>query len=112
MGRLASSSVQPPVVPVVDANHPYFINFVDNPGTLLVSTILSGAVDYFSWDRSMRRALMTQNKVEVRRSPFPAWQRANGLVLGWLNQAVSLDISHSLLWLGCVRDVWLDLEER
>ncbi|CAN1796627.1 hypothetical protein LINPERHAP1_LOCUS20967 [Linum perenne] len=107
---------------MVDADHPYFINSGDNPGTLLVATILAGAVDYFSWARSMRRALMTKNKagfVDGTELPpdasdplYPAWQRANGLVLGWLNRAVSPDIAQSVLWLDSARDVWLDLEER
>ncbi|CAN1165953.1 hypothetical protein LINPERPRIM_LOCUS34022 [Linum perenne] len=70
----------------------------------------------------MRRALMTKNKagfVDGTELPpdatdplFPAWQRANGLVLGWLNRAVSPDIAQSVLWLDSARDVWLDLEER
>ncbi|CAN1800178.1 hypothetical protein LINPERHAP1_LOCUS22435 [Linum perenne] len=61
MGRQGTTSQTPPI-PAVDADHPYFINSGDNPGTLLVSSILVGAVDYFSWARSMCRALKTKNK--------------------------------------------------
>ncbi|CAN1764895.1 hypothetical protein LINPERHAP1_LOCUS9451 [Linum perenne] len=121
MGR-AGSSAQAPAIPVVDADHPYFINSGDNPGMLLVSSVLTGAADYFSWAHSMRRALMMKNKAGFvdggEMSPdagdalLPAWQRANGLVLGWINRAVSPDIAQSVLWLDSARDVWLDLEER
>ncbi|CAN1749522.1 hypothetical protein LINPERHAP1_LOCUS3741 [Linum perenne] len=79
---------------------------------MLVSSVLTGAVDYFSWARSMRRALMRKNKVGFVDPLLPAWQRANGLVLGWINRAVSPDIAQSVLWLDSARDVWLDLEER
>ncbi|CAN1790967.1 hypothetical protein LINPERHAP1_LOCUS19063 [Linum perenne] len=102
MGRQGSSA-QAPAVPMVDADNPYYINSGDNPGMMLVSTVLTGAVNYFSWARSMRRALMTKNKagfVDGAEMPpdagddlLSAWQRANGLVLGWINRAVSPDIA-------------------
>ncbi|CAN1850047.1 hypothetical protein LINPERHAP1_LOCUS39667 [Linum perenne] len=92
-------------IPTVDADHPYFINSGDNLGTLLVSTILTAAVDYFSWARSMRHALMTMNKVGFVDGSETPPQRANGLVLGGLNRAVSPDIAQSVSWIDYACDV-------
>ncbi|CAN1849016.1 hypothetical protein LINPERHAP1_LOCUS39148 [Linum perenne] len=87
---------------------------------MLVSTVLIGPIDYFSWARSMKRALMTKNKVgfidgsatppEPSYSTYPAWERANVLVLAWLNKAMALEIAQSVLWLNFGRDVWVDLQ--
>ncbi|CAN1777340.1 hypothetical protein LINPERHAP1_LOCUS14025 [Linum perenne] len=89
---------------------------------MLVSTVLSGPSDYFSWARSMKRALVTKNKVgfidgsavapAVTDSTFAAWERAIVLVLGWLNKAMAPEIAQSVLWLDSARDVWIDLQER
>ncbi|CAN1263654.1 Retrovirus-related Pol polyprotein from transposon RE1 [Linum perenne] len=108
--------------PLIGVDHPFYIGANDNPGVMLVSTVLSGPSDYFSWARSMKRALMTKNKigfVDGSRSPpdssdstYSAWERANMLVLGWLNKAMAPEIAQSVLWLDSARDVWVDLEER
>ncbi|CAN1776000.1 Retrovirus-related Pol polyprotein from transposon TNT 1-94 [Linum perenne] len=59
---------------------------------------------------------MTKNKlvfVDGSRSPplptdatYSAWERANVLVLGWLNKAMAPEIAQSVLWLDSARDVW------
>ncbi|CAN1792663.1 hypothetical protein LINPERHAP1_LOCUS19771 [Linum perenne] len=56
---------------------------------MLVSLVLTGPGDYFSWARSMERAFMTKNKLVFIDSVYPAWERANVLVLGWLNKAMA-----------------------
>ncbi|CAN1756859.1 hypothetical protein LINPERHAP1_LOCUS6301 [Linum perenne] len=58
---------------------------------------------------------MTKNKlvfVDGSRSPplptdatYSAWERANVLVLGWLNKAMAPEIAQSVLWLDFARDV-------
>ncbi|CAN0901043.1 hypothetical protein LINGRAHAP2_LOCUS21185 [Linum grandiflorum] len=52
-----------PPVPLVDAEHPYFLSSGDNPGLLIVPAVLTGAADYYSWARSLRMALMSKNKL-------------------------------------------------
>ncbi|CAN1790538.1 hypothetical protein LINPERHAP1_LOCUS18858 [Linum perenne] len=52
---------------------------------MLVSLVLSGPSDYFSWARSMKRALVTKNKVgfvdgsasplSSTDSTFAAWEK-------------------------------------
>ncbi|CAN1728889.1 hypothetical protein LINPERHAP1_LOCUS421 [Linum perenne] len=101
-----------PEIPAIDVNHPFYIGANDNLGTLLVSTVLSGLGDYFSWARSMKRVLMMKNKLSPGDSTYAAWERANVLVLGWLNKAMSAEIAQSVLWLDSARKVWVDLEER
>ncbi|CAN1845196.1 hypothetical protein LINPERHAP1_LOCUS37761 [Linum perenne] len=111
-----------PETVLIDANHPLYIGSNDNHGALLVSTVLTGPSDYFSWARSMKRALMTKNKAGfidgsavpplVTDQTFSAWERANVLVLGWLNKAMSPEIAQSVLWLDSARDVWIDLQVR
>ncbi|CAN1745883.1 hypothetical protein LINPERHAP1_LOCUS2603 [Linum perenne] len=99
-------------VSTINSEHPYFIATGDNPSVLIVPTVLTGAADYYSWARSMRMALMTKNKVGFIDAAFPAWQRANVLVLGWLTKAVSSEIGQSIIWLDSAREVWLDIQER
>ncbi|CAN1805343.1 hypothetical protein LINPERHAP1_LOCUS24233 [Linum perenne] len=63
----------------------------------------------------MKRALMTKNKLVFVTGayPFPAagdstyaaWERANVLVLGWLNKAMPAEIVQSVLWLDSAREV-------
>ncbi|CAN1826941.1 hypothetical protein LINPERHAP1_LOCUS31759 [Linum perenne] len=111
-----------PEIPLIGSDHPFHINSSDNPGMLLVSTVLTGPSDYFSWARSMKLELMTKNKVSFidgSGSPsarsdatYSAWERANVLVLGWLNKAVAPEIAQSVLWLDSAHDVWVDLKER
>ncbi|CAN1780061.1 hypothetical protein LINPERHAP1_LOCUS14977 [Linum perenne] len=60
----------------------------------------------------MKRALMTKNKVRATDPMRHAWERANVLVLGWLNKAMAPEITQSVLWLDSARDVWIDLEGR
>ncbi|CAN1780312.1 hypothetical protein LINPERHAP1_LOCUS15053 [Linum perenne] len=58
---------------------------------------------------------MTKNKVRfvdgsdsppVATDPMrPAWERANVLVLGWLNKAMAPEIAQSMLWLDSAREV-------
>ncbi|CAN1130856.1 Retrovirus-related Pol polyprotein from transposon RE1 [Linum perenne] len=107
---------------VIDAAHPFYINTGDHPGLMLVSVALIGDSNYHSWSRSMEMALLSKNKLEfvdgsisspVASDPtFPAWRRANLLVLGWLHRAVSPDIAQSVLRLDSAREVWVDLRER
>ncbi|CAN1758881.1 Retrovirus-related Pol polyprotein from transposon RE1 [Linum perenne] len=110
MVRGGASSV--PEVPLIGSDHPFHISSGDNPGVLLVSNILTGPTDYFSWARSMERALMTKNKICFIDATYSAWERANVLVLGWLNKAMAPEIAQSVLWLDSARDVWVDLKER
>ncbi|CAN1762459.1 hypothetical protein LINPERHAP1_LOCUS8381 [Linum perenne] len=70
-------------------------------------------MDYFSWARSMKMELLSKNKLGFIDESYPAWRRANVLVLGWLIHSVQPDISQRALWLDSrsilsVR-VWLRL---
>ncbi|CAN1332062.1 Retrovirus-related Pol polyprotein from transposon RE1 [Linum perenne] len=123
MVRSNGNQVPPPMASLsLDQDHPYHIGTGDNPGILLVNTVLVGAADYFAWVRSMRMALMAKNKIgfvdgtemapEASDPSFAAWRRANVLVLGWILKAVSAEIAQSVLWLDSARDVWMDLQER
>ncbi|CAN1825019.1 hypothetical protein LINPERHAP1_LOCUS30993 [Linum perenne] len=96
---------------IIPSNHPFYIGANDNPGALLLSTVLTGPRD-FSWARSMKRALMMKNKLATGNPTYAAWERANVLVLGWLNKAMAAEIARTVLWLDSVRGVWVDLEER
>ncbi|CAN1783069.1 hypothetical protein LINPERHAP1_LOCUS16151 [Linum perenne] len=37
-------------------------------------------------------------------SAYPAWERANVLVFGWLNKGIAPEIAQSILWLDSARD--------
>ncbi|CAN1792412.1 hypothetical protein LINPERHAP1_LOCUS19669 [Linum perenne] len=57
MDRQQSSIVSSVTPLAIDQDHPYYIGTSDNSGVLLISLILVGPADYFSWVWSLRMAL-------------------------------------------------------
>lgn len=104
------------------SNDPYFINNNDNPGSILVSQILTGE-NFASWSRSMEIALSAKNKFEFVDNSLPKpdgsdpeklklWCRNNNIVISWILNAVSKDISASIIYLETASAMWKELNER
>ncbi|KAK6162863.1 hypothetical protein DH2020_002704 [Rehmannia glutinosa] len=105
-----------------DPSSVYFIHHSDNPGIVLVSQPLTGD-DYASWSRGMTIALSVKNKLSfidgsLLRPPdtdvllLNSWIRNNNVVISWIINSISKEISVSILFSESARDIWLDLQER
>jgi len=104
-----------------NASSPFFLHNGDNPGTVLVSQILTG--DNFStWRRSMEMALTAKNKIgfldgsipkpSSTDSSFSAWTRCNTMVLSWILNSISAEIANSVIFIDSAAAMWSDLQER
>ncbi|KAE8731176.1 Detected protein of unknown function [Hibiscus syriacus] len=106
----------------IDSSHPLFLHPSDTPGVHLVSQQLTGVETYNLWSRSMRIALLAKNKLgfvdgTCRRDDYEGllqtqWERCNALVLSWILNSVSQDLSAGIVFASNVEAVWRDLRER
>lgn len=111
MATAASSAWNLPIRSVVDdPMSPYFLQHSDNPGLVLVSQLLTGD-NFASWSRAMKIVLSVENKLGFIDGSIPkplesdhnlknAWIRNNNIVISWLLNSVSKDISASILFCG------------
>lgn len=114
---LSSSSMSVPAID--DGFGPYYLHHSDSLGLLLVSQPLMGE-NYASWSRAMLIALSVKNKLDfingtISRPPgddlllLNAWIQNNNVVISWLLNSVSKDISVSAIFSESAREIWLDL---
>ncbi|XP_074364303.1 uncharacterized protein LOC141705124 [Apium graveolens] len=114
----------PPVYPQsVDSNaHPLYLHNNDQPGMVLISKKLLGSENFASWKRSMQIALSAKNKLVIVTGEFIApdvnsglnaqWKRVNDMVITWILNTVSDEISNSMNYLDSAQMVWTELNER
>ncbi|XP_059315490.1 uncharacterized protein LOC132066129 [Lycium ferocissimum] len=106
---------------VVNASHPYFISSSDAPGTLLVNSPFDGK-GFAGWRRGMLIALNAKNKASfingtsaeptVGSDLHKAWSRANNMVISWILNSLSREISESVIYYTTAENIWKDLEAR
>jgi hypothetical protein len=97
-----------------------FLPHGDSPGLILVFQPLIGE-NYNCWSRSMLMALSAKNKLCLINGSMPkpsdsspdfkAWTRCNDMVLSWIINSVSKEISASIIYINSVEAVWKDLKE-
>ncbi|XP_014503203.1 uncharacterized protein LOC106763539 [Vigna radiata var. radiata] len=100
---------------------PFYLHLGENPGLTLISQVLS-ETNYSSWSRSMRRALLSKNKIKFMdgsiKKPkkgealFDAWERCNMMVLSWIIKTFSPQIAESVIYIEEVKELWDELKER
>ncbi|KAH0636635.1 hypothetical protein KY289_036550 [Solanum tuberosum] len=73
--------------PSMDPSHLYFLHSSDHPGMNLVNTILDG-------------------------TGYEGWRRCNDMVLSWLLNSLSKEISASVIYSVTAKNLWIDLEDR
>ena len=93
----------------------------NHPGMNLVSAPLTG-VNFLSWSRSIKIPLGAKTKlsfIEGTQSSPPldsqqdiGWKKADRMVLSWLVNSISKDISESFIFANSSRDLWLEIEAR
>ncbi|XP_075086067.1 uncharacterized protein LOC142168812 [Nicotiana tabacum] len=101
--------------------HPLYVHPSDTLGAYLVS-IPFDSTCYGNWRRNILVALSVRNKLDfINRtterphvgSPFARqWQRCNDLVVSWLTNSLTKEISRSVEYSELAKDIWNELEER
>ncbi|KAK5776488.1 hypothetical protein PVK06_044447 [Gossypium arboreum] len=106
----------------IDPSHPLYLHPSNTLGTLLVSHQLTRVENYNIWSRSLRIALLAKNKVGFIDGSYlfedtikvlqPQWERCNALVLSWILNSVSQELSAGIVFACSATRVWSDLKER
>ena len=107
--------------PMADPMSPFCLHLGENPGTCLVSILLT-AQNYNVWARAMRMALKSKNKLHfidglIPKPPehdplFLVWDRCNTFVISWIHQSLSPEILQSVLLIEVASELWRDLRHR
>ncbi|KAL5813094.1 hypothetical protein ACOSQ3_028044 [Xanthoceras sorbifolium] len=105
-----------------DSSSPFFLHHSDNPGLMLVSHTLTRD-NYASWSRAMLIALLVKNKFGFVNgtinklegtdpSLLNSWTRNNNVVISWILNSVSKEISASVIFVDLASEIWNDLSDR
>ncbi|XP_040991000.1 uncharacterized protein LOC121238237 [Juglans microcarpa x Juglans regia] len=105
-----------------DPSSPYFLNPNDGPRTLLTTHLLT-ANNYHSWARTIRRSLRIKKKLgfidgTIHEPAAPnsdllePWLECNDMVIIWLQNAMSLELKNSVVYVDTAHALWLELEQR
>ncbi|XP_057460767.1 uncharacterized protein LOC130751228 [Actinidia eriantha] len=105
-----------------ESTSPYFLHHSDGPGLVLVSQSLTGD-NYASWSRAMLIALSVKNKLgfidgSIKRPEgndlclLNSWMRNNNVVISWILNSVSKEISASIIFSDSAYEIWIDLKDR
>lgn len=105
-----------------NSDDPYCIHHSDNPGTVLVSQILTGD-NYSSWSRAMTIALSVKIKLDfidgtTNQPPtidivwYKSWSCNNNIIISWILNSISKEIAASVIYLKTAKDIWKELNDR
>ena len=106
----------------IDSNmHLLYMHNNDHPGLILIATKLTGSENYSSWARSFSIALSAKNKTSIingrfvepakNSSLFPLSERANDMIISWIFNVVTPEISNSMKFVRTARSVWNELHD-
>ncbi|GLT64494.1 hypothetical protein SLA2020_369830 [Shorea laevis] len=104
-----------------DQDSPYYLHPSDDPGRILVTTLLNGD-NYHTWRRVMQNALYAKNKIgfvdgtlekpETTSSQYQAWMKCNSMVLSWILNTVTKELQDSVAYAEIAKEIWNELLER
>ncbi|XP_059281111.1 uncharacterized protein LOC132034768 [Lycium ferocissimum] len=104
-----------------DISNPYYLHPSDSPGMQLVNSVFDGK-GYAGWSRAIIIALSAKNKLGMidgnLTEPDPSsaqhqsWCRCNDMVISWILNSLSKDITQSVLYSRTAREIWKDLATR
>lgn len=119
--QISSGFAEKTTSDVVLPNHPFYLNPLDSLGMNLLNLSFDGS-SYGNWKRGMLISLPAKNKlcfinkkseITNENSPiFDQCKRCIDMVIAWLLNSLSKDISESLLYSQIASDLWNELEER
>lgn len=107
---------------VASNSHPLYLKNVDHPGLILISKKLTGAENYRPWRRSLTISLSAKNKLGIVNGTFPVpdsssplkaqWDRVNDMLISWILNTISDEISNGMDYVHSAKDVWDELHEQ
>lgn len=105
----------------MDSSNLYYLHSSDYSVMNLVNSTFDGK-RYGGWRRSVLIALSTKNKLSfidgsyvapsVDAPEFKLWSRCNDMVLSWLLNSLSKEISDSVIYSKTAKDLWTDLKDK
>ncbi|XP_076941934.1 uncharacterized protein LOC143611642 [Bidens hawaiensis] len=116
----ATSSAYVPNSISIDSSNPLFLHQSDRPGMILVSKSFDGSGFGVS-KRAMTIALSAKNKLVFVNGEFVSptdtsqislWNRCHDMVISWILNVLSREISASVLYVTSARQLWLELNDR
>ena len=118
----SSSNAQTGKSMIDDPLNSFFFHHSDSPGLVLVSQQLTGD-NYASQSRAMTIALSVKNKLgfidcSISRPDgtdptlLSSWIRNNNIVISWILNSMSKEISTSILFIDSAFEIWIDLQDR
>lgn len=103
-----------------DSSSPFYLQNGDHPGLILVSHPLTGN-NFNTWNRAMIMVLTTKNILgfvnrTIFQSPpddllYGSWLHCNSMVITWIFNSVSRDISDSLMYIPTASEMSTDLRD-
>ncbi|GJX45393.1 cysteine-rich receptor-like protein kinase 8 [Tanacetum coccineum] len=113
-----------PIIPEEDTNspnHPLYLHPNDHPGLILISKKLTGSDNYSTWKRSMMIALNAINKYKIVTGEYrepstqsntrALWERTNDIIISWILNTISDQISNSLTFVNIACALWFELNK-
>ena len=106
-----------------DPTSPFFLHSFDHPGLVLVSQHLTGE-NYGSSSRAFKLALSVKNKSgfingslqvpDATEDPqqYQHWIRSNNMVISWILNSVSKDITPTIIGYNTALEICNDLRDR
>lgn len=104
-----------------NADDPYHVSNSDAPGFSLVNTPLKGH-NYLSWSQSVQVALRAKKKLgfingkikapALDSDDYDKWWTADSMVVSWLLNAISKDISDAFVFCKNAKVLWDELKQR
>ena len=102
-----------------DPLSPFFLHHLNSPSLVLVSQQLTSD-NYASWSWARTIAISVKNKlvfvdglISRPNGTDPAllssWIRNNNIVISWILNSVSKEISTSILFIDSASEIWIDL---
>lgn len=107
----------------VESNlHPLYLHNMDHPGLVLISKKLIGTENFGPWKRSISIALSAKNKLGIvngmvvkpdEDSPLRSqWDRVNDMVISWILNTVSDEISSGMDFVTSAKEMWEELHDQ
>ena len=116
------SDATPSDVVSIESNlHPLYLQNIDHPGLVLISKKLTGTDNFGPWKRSISIALSAKNKLGLVNGTYvkpdensvlrAQWDRVNDMVISWILNTVSDEISNGMDFVTSAEEVWNELHD-
>ncbi|XP_074368235.1 uncharacterized protein LOC141708476 [Apium graveolens] len=102
--------------------HPLYLQNIDHPGLVLIAKKLTGTDNFGPWKRSITIALSAKNKIGIVNGSYPRpnddsplkthWDRVNDMVISWIMNTVSDEISNGMDFVTSAQDLWNELHDQ